>query len=387
MPKRKIRIGINARGLAVTAGGAKEYVRKLVTMLPEQLPDDYEFWIYTDRKHPKVQDIVYKQPNVHWRVHRGGKLGRSDFFGITALIWDQLILPFRMKRDQIDLAIFPKNIVPKLYKGRSIVCIMDLAHYYSGLNAYKPGDSLYMRRLIPSSLKRADAILCISKHTRDDVVRMIDQKLANKIKVIYLAGAYDYRSINNAVNVREKYDLGTTPYIFFSGSLSPRKNIQRTLKAVAAIKDQIPHKFVVTGGKSWNDSDIPSLVKDLGLKDRMVKLGFVPDEDMPHLFAQADIYIHPSLYEGFGMTVLEAFSAGCPVITSGVSSLPEVAGDAAILVDPLDETEISQAVLRITSKRKFREQLIQKGYEQLEKFSWEKTVRETVSAIESVIER
>ncbi|HEC63882.1 MAG TPA: glycosyltransferase family 1 protein [bacterium] len=364
-----MRIGISARGLSVVSGGAKEYIKQLISHLIK-IDSSGEYFVYFDSKSyletfsaKNLTKVVIKFP--------------------SRIIWDHVLLPIRMQRDKIDVGFFPKNVIPYLGGFKKVVGILDLAYYMPELNAYRALDTLYMKTLIPGTIRRADKVITISANTKKDIFRFIKGTREEKIEVVHLAGSYTKNYGSNR-KVRRIYSIGNSPYIFFAGSLSPRKNIQRTLRALARIKEQVPHNFVVTGGKSWKDSDIPGLVSKLGLKDRMIKLGFVEDRDMGNLFAEADMYLHPTLYEGFGMTILEAFAARCPVISSNVSSIPEVAGDAAILVDPYSVDEIAAAIIKLHENKKLRTDLVKKGLRRLKKFSWEKTAKETLNVINEV---
>jgi glycosyltransferase involved in cell wall biosynthesis len=154
----------------------------------------------------------------------------------------------------------------------------------------------------------------------------------------------------------------------------------RLLKAYAKIKDKIPHTLVLTGGKSWNDKDVHESIDRLG--NRIIKLGYVPDEHMPYIYNLADLFIYPSLYEGFGLPPLEAMACGCPVIASNSSSIPEVVGDAAITVDPYSADEIGDAMYRILTDDELKHIMIEKGIKRAEMFSWEKSAMNMLELIQ-----
>ncbi len=169
--------------------------------------------------------------------------------------------------------------------------------------------------------------------------------------------------------VKEKYGL-PAQFVLYTGSLSPRKNLVRLLQAFAQLRGKVPHKLALTGSKSWKDRSVYEMMDTLKLRDRIVQLGYVEEEDMPALYTLADAYAYPSLYEGFGLPVLEAMQCGCPVVASDVSSVPEVAGEAAILVDPHDVDAISNAIHTVLTDTPTREKLVASGLGRAEMFSW-----------------
>ncbi|MHC4726643.1 MAG: glycosyltransferase family 4 protein, partial [Planctomycetota bacterium] len=204
-----------------------------------------------------------------------------------------------------------------------------------------------------------------------------------KITVTYEAADKIYRSITDTSclnTIRQKYKLPHN-FILYVGSLSPRKNIVRLLNAFSQICQRIPHSLVLTGSKSWKDSTVYHTMQELNLGDRIKQLGYVEPEDMPVLYNLAGAYVYPSLYEGFGLPVLEAMQCGCPVVASNATSIPEVAGDAAILVDPINTTAIAQSIYRVLSDSKLREELVYAGFQQAKKFSWEKCANTMLNII------
>jgi glycosyltransferase involved in cell wall biosynthesis len=200
-------------------------------------------------------------------------------------------------------------------KSKSIVVIHDLAYFIPELNAYPIIDTLYMRFMIKSSIKRANHIVSVSSNTKKDILKITDAD-ESKIKVVYEAADPKYRRIKDELILKDfknKYNLADK-FIFYSGPLSPRKNMMRLLVAYDKIKDKIPHKLVLTGGKSWNGKDVHQFIERLG--DHIIKLGHAPDEDMPFIYNLADLFIYPSLYEGFGIVLQEAMQVGLPIVST-----------------------------------------------------------------------
>ena len=205
----------------------------------------------------------------------------------------------------------------------------------------------------------------------------------DKTRVILLGIEDKFKKIENKKRldkVVRDYDL-TVPFFFYAGSLSPRKNMINVIKAFGKIKDTVKHNIYVTGGDSWRDDEVFQIIKDSGIEDRFIRLGFLSDDELIGMYNLADCYLYPSIYEGFGLPILEAQACGCPVITSNVSSCPEVAGDGAYLVDPHNIDEIAKAMKEMATDKKLKNSYIKKGYENCKKYSWKKTTKEFLKAI------
>ncbi|MHC4166387.1 MAG: glycosyltransferase family 4 protein [Planctomycetota bacterium] len=352
-----MKIAFSARGLSIASGGVHQFIKSLIPALARQKGDDELFVFYNRREFIGLasgcREIFIKGDNKLW--------------------WDFVLLPRALRKVRTDAAVFPKNIVPFFTGGLSYAVVHDLAYFDRRLGAYPLLDTLYMRRLIPQSVRRAKAVFAVSESTKRDIVRYArcDSK---KIVVTYEAADRIYRSIDDNARleiVKRKHDL-PDDFIMYTGSLSPRKNIKTLLKAFSDICGKIPHDLVLTGSKSWKDASVYQSMSDLGLTGRIRQLGFVEHEDMPALYNLAGVYVYPSLYEGFGLPVLEAMQCGCPVVASNATSIPEVAGDAAVLVDPADASAIADGIYRVVSDRKLHEELVQAGFLQAEKFSWDR---------------
>jgi glycosyltransferase involved in cell wall biosynthesis len=177
------------------------------------------------------------------------------------------------------------------------------------------------------------------------------------------------------------------PFVLYVGSISPRKNVARLLRAFAEWKKRCGsgHKLVLVGtGKQWKSQEDFRLIKQPGIAEHVVLVEYVSDEDLVGIYNLADLLIYPSLYEGFGLPILEAMACGCPVITSKVSSMPEVAGDAAILIDPEDEVGLCGAIDRVLVQPRLRQDLIAKGFERVQQFSWQRAATQTLQIIRQV---
>jgi glycosyltransferase involved in cell wall biosynthesis len=238
---------------------------------------------------------------------------------------------------------------------------------------------------MPLFVRAADAIIAVSRHTRRDLIELYNVPAA-KIHVIYEGIDERFAPVNppDIAAVRGKYGV-ERPYLLMVGTLEPRKNHAAALRALARLKaDGFPHCLVIAGGRGWLFDPIRTLVGELGLSADVIFTGRVLDDDLPALYSGADCFLMPSLYEGFGFPVLEAMACGTPVVCSDRSSLPEVAGDAALLIDPEDEERLASAVGHLLADDHLRSQLRQRGEKQAAGFRWVECAVQTVQVYAEV---
>ena len=239
----------------------------------------------------------------------------------------------------------------------------------------------------PYQARIAKQIIAVSQSTKNDLVRLTSVD-ANKIEVIYEGVGEEYfASVPEAVLTKLKQQFQIPEkYLYYVGSLEPRKNLGTVLRALTHLTDDVSGtiKLVISGSKSWLTEGFYQQIKDLGLEGRVIFTGRVEDEQKIALMRGGLAFVFPSLYEGFGLMILEAFAAGAPVITSRVSAMPEVAGDAGILVEPNDDVAIAEAVKKLNSDPTYRADLISKGQNIARRFSWTTAAQKTLSLIQSV---
>ena len=222
--------------------------------------------------------------------------------------------------------------------------VYDLGYLYPELNAYKFWDTLYMRLMMGVSFRVADKIMAISKFTKSEIIKFFNIP-DEKIFVNYLGVSDRYKVIMDKKilnKVEKKYNL-QLPFIFYVGSLSPRKNILRALKAFNKVKDDVPYMFYLISSRSWNAQEIYDYI-DENLKDRVRIMENVSEDELIALYNMADTLIYPSLYEGFGLPIIEALATECQVITSSSSSCGEIGNNLAMLVDPKSVNELAKAM-------------------------------------------
>ncbi|MBI5449437.1 glycosyltransferase family 4 protein [Candidatus Gottesmanbacteria bacterium] len=301
-------------------------------------------------------------------------------------LWTLIGLPWAIWRDKprADVIFSPTHYIPRFIGIPKIMSIMDVSYLeYPGLFRLK--DLYQLRRWTQYAVEHAVKILTISEFSKNAIMKAY-QVPADHVDVIYpgliMTGARCQMS-----DVRRKYAL-KTHYILSVGTLQPRKNFFRLIEAFSEFVRDSAHKeyeLIIVGKKGWIYEDIISAPARFSVSDRVRFLDFVPDEDLPSLYRDARCFALPSLYEGFGLPVLEAMAQGCPVVVSNVSSLPEIAGKAGIYVDPNSVTDILRglrdATDEDTAKKKLRVNL---GLAQAKKFSWDKAAIETLRVIEEV---
>ncbi|MBD2045373.1 glycosyltransferase family 4 protein [Coleofasciculus sp. FACHB-64] len=243
--------------------------------------------------------------------------------------------------------------------------------------------------LVKRCLKWTDLVITISESTKRDIVEYLGVD-PQRIYVTPLASRYysGYLSeeLAHRMEASSEYDF-SKPYLLFVSTIEPRKNINNLIKAFDLLKQKykIEHQLVLIGQKGWNYEPIFREIESSAWRSQIHHLDYLSDEMVAVFYSKADAFVYPSHYEGFGLPVLEAMTLGAPVITSNTSSLPEVAGDAALLIDPDDPASLADAILKVISDSQLRSELIQKGKERAKLFSWERTAQETLKAYKSLL--
>jgi glycosyltransferase involved in cell wall biosynthesis len=357
-----VRIGIDARKLHDFGIGT--YIRNLLRHLA-RLDHDTEFVLLC---RPEDADAL-------------GSLGRN--FRTVAetagnySIAEQLKIPFALKREGVTLFHAPHYVLPPLVSCRSVVTIHDCIHLM--FPQYLPNRMAfgYARASIALASKRATRVLTVSESSKRDILRFVDLEPA-KIDVIY--NAYDERFAvepgeEQVVRVRERYQLHDE-FVLYAGNVKPHKNLERLIEAFHIVRDRgLDHlKLVLIGDEISKYAALRRAVHRHQLHKYVRFLGYLPEETLAVMYRLAAVFVFPSLYEGFGLPPLEAMASGTPVVTSSVSSLPEVAGDAAVLVDPYDPQAIAEGIYAVLTDEPLRRTLKLKGLARARQFSWDESV-------------
>jgi glycosyltransferase involved in cell wall biosynthesis len=276
------------------------------------------------------------------------------------------------------------TIFLKLKNCKKITTIHDIMPYIFQKN-YHLALRCTHKFITPLTLKTSDKIISVSQHTKNDLIKYFKIP-EDKIKVIYEAANENYKPLkeNEMNKIKQKYNLNY-PFILYVGGLAPNKNVERLIKALYKLKKQgIKHKLIITGVKRYKYKSIFETIDKLNLQKDVIFTGYVPDEDLPALYNAADLFVYPSLYEGFGLPPLEAMQCGTPVITSNTSSLPEVVGDAGIMVNPYNVNELANKMYEVLTNDGLKEELSKKGLERAKLFSWKKCAEEHLKVYEEV---
>lgn len=297
-------------------------------------------------------------------------------FFILRFLLEQFYIPFLILKERVDIVHSLHYSFPLIsFNAKCISTIHDLTFFiYPQLHTFVKRH--YFRLFISLSTRFCNTLICVSKSTQCDLKSFFPHIKADTV-VIPLAMEKRIKNISFDI-VKTKYQLDTN-YILFIGTLEPRKNIVRLIEAYGKIENQIKQDLVIVGGKGWFYNEIFDTVRRLNLEDRVKFTGFVSEVEKFSILKNSDIFIYPSLYEGFGLPVLEALSLGIPTITSNVSSMPEVAGDAALLINPESLDEIANTVLFLIDHPKVQNELRLKSIEQIKSFSWENTAMKTLN--------
>lgn len=302
-------------------------------------------------------------------------------YGVYRRIWHALPVSYEAFFPRADLTFFFNYIVPPRIDGKVITTVHDLTY----IRYPETMDKKNLRRIkkdIAYSLQRSDRILAVSEFSKQELCQLL-RVPEEKVSVVYNAPALS-EEVADAKSLFHKHGI-TKPYILYVGTLEPRKNLMRLMNAFEKLKqtEGIPHQLVLAGGKGWNSEDI---LEHTQKNPDILTIGYVTNAEKNVLYQNASLFAFPSLYEGFGIPPLEAMHFGCPVVCANAASLPEVVGDAAELVDPMEVDSIAAGMLRVLTDESYRMELVQRGYTQAKKFNWEDSANKLMQICREVLE-
>ncbi|MEI7541970.1 MAG: glycosyltransferase family 1 protein [bacterium] len=376
-------IGIDGR--IIFKRGVGRYIENLVKNLLE-IDKVNQYIVYLDRRSTLIEYIDKK--NCRFK-----RLNTDN-----ALFYEQLLLPAQAAEDKVDVLHGTDNTLPYLYpffRGKKVVTIHDTMFIRPLEKAIaKPTlkqrfIDIYNKLSIPLSGRAADHIITVSDYSKTDIMKNVHVK-SEKITVIKEAADKKYRVIKDEKKldaVRTKYAI-TKPFVLMSAASDKRKNTIRSIEAFNIFNHitEFKYQLVITsiGKEEMATTNIAEKIKELNLEKSVIITEYAAEEDMIMLYNAAFIFLFPSMWEGFGLQILEAFSCGLPVVTSNNTSLVEVAGEAAQFIDPYAVEDIVHGLLEVEKSTAKRESLIEKGFKQAEKFSWKETAQETLKIYEKV---
>jgi len=377
-----MRIGINAQlcspSLSYRNAGVSRYISNLVRALGELDDAGCDIHLFLPAG---CENETCTRHNVHRRSWQGeGPAAR--------IAWEQFVLPVLSRTLRLDVLHSPMHVLPVVCPTASVVTVLDLT-FMRYPEAFPRHQRMYLEYATRRAVAKADAVIAISDCTRADVINQLHGD-PDRVFTIPLAADDSFRpaTVKEVAEIRRRYGVGETSVLYL-GTLEPRKNIPALLEAFRQVRTDHDGdcRLVLGGGKGWYYRDVFRRVEELGLKDDVVFTGYVSQEDLPVLYSSATVFVYPTLYEGFGLPPLEAMACGTPVITSNTSSLPEVVGDAGVMVNPLSVDEISQAIHTVLSREDLRREMSAAGLERAKRFSWKETAGQTLKVYASAYER
>jgi len=385
-----MKIGIDARTILNPekndAIGVGHYTYQLIRHLVD-LDKENEYVIFFDF-HVREKDVKkFVRPNVKIKFYPF-----SDYKKYLPGAYSEILGTATLAKEKLDLihTTSPTSRIPASYRGKTIVTIHNLASYKVP-EAYPTISRTKYKTVVNLMVNKADKIIAVSNSTKKDICEIFKCS-ADKISVIYsgVDKRFFYEPKVSREKVLERYGI-ENKYILFLGTLEPIKNITRLFEAFKIFRDEskkdkgkFGYKLVMAGKRGWLAKEYKKMAKDMGISKDVVFTGYIIGDDMVPLFKYADFFVMPSLYEGFGTTLLEAFATGTPAIVSNVSSIPEIAGDAAKLINPLNVRDIADAMLEFAKNDELKETYRRMGKEQVAKFNWDKCAAETLEIYKSL---
>ena len=368
-------IGLDATSLSIYGKGVSRHQYNLIKSL-SKFDKKNCYYVFLNKKN--ILPDLPKQENFHYvRIYMPKRI-----------IWDQFQVPLVIMKYKLDIYHSLMDTLPVIGKVKFVLCVVEIPDYRIELGRKTMHNSLYMRLsqkynmlFFRPSLKKAKLIMTCSNSTKEDLIHRynVDEK---KIRVLYHAPDEQFCAPDNKkdlLNTRKKYNA-EEGYILHISSLDPRDNTPAVIRAYhkALSESKVSQKLIIGGNVDVKRTGLEKLITELNLKNNIIFTGRLPEKELLALYQAADLFMDPSLYEGFGLQVVEAMACGIPVITSNTTSLPEVVGNAGILVSPTDINGLASAMIRVLTDSELRNTLCQRSLERTKFFSWDKVARETL---------
>lgn len=369
-----MKIGIDIREMIGKKAGIGQYTYNLLRYF-SKIDTKNLYFLYT----PSDKDIILPPLGPNFKIV---KIKSPSFLWHFEVYFDIVM------RKKLDFFLSTRSyIIPSFdFFKKSILIVHDCLPFLKGKGKLPLKPRIIPRFTFKPALKNSKIIIAVSYSTKKDIIRLFNVR-KKEIHVIYEGVSEEFKPLEGKKlqKIREKYNL-PSKFILNVGTIEPRKNLVRLIKAYSLLPENLKniYKLVIVGKKGWYYEDIFKTVKNLNLQKKVEFTGYIPDEDLPLVYNLSEIFIYPSLYEGFGLPVLEAMACGIPVITSDVSSLPEIVGDAGILVNPRSTLQIKNAMKLLLENEKLRETLKEKGIERAKKFQWRNTARKLLNLMENL---
>jgi glycosyltransferase involved in cell wall biosynthesis len=339
--------------------------------------------------------IFGKHPSLNFlEGHRNFRYTDIDFPVLSARTL--FLLQRIIKREGVELFYSPFQVTTIFPPCPMVITVHDMMDlFYPDAFSHHPfyinyALRTYFRFVIPKSIRNATMITSVSESTKRDILKYFHVP-EDKVEVIHNGVEEKFSPVKDEhllTMVKEKYNLPDR-FVLYLGSTKPYKNLDGTLEAFSKLKkkniNSNNHIYLVIGGlRHFSSSDLEKKLRELGIENDFLNIGYISEEDLPSVYSRAEVFLFPSIWEGFGLPALEAMACGTPVVTSNTSSLPEVVGEAGIMVDPKDTTSIAEALYRILNNRAIRKELSGKGIKEAKKFSWRMAAEKLLKVFSAV---
>ncbi len=377
-----MRIGIDVRTIAGQSTGIGRYTHSLIKSLAAvDRENEYLLYGFFFKNFDKgvLNRIIPNEKNFTFA-------GKRIPGRILSIIWRLGYLPLEYLVGELDVLILPECVTTPWAKGKTIVVIHDVAPFFAP-QWYTNSAASQITRRLKEALGKTNRIIAISNNTKKDLIKFMGLH-EEIISVIHGAVDETFYKVDDGkviTDIKKRYKIDGK-FILFVGTLEPRKNLNLLITAYMKLrqKNAIEHRLVIVGKKGWTYKEIFEAVERLGISGDVIFTGYVPDEELVLFYNAADLFVYPSFYEGFGLPPLEAMSCGTPVITSNTSSLPEVVGDAGIMIDPHDVEGLASAMEKVLHDEALRERMSKDGIDRAKLFSREKMAMSTLKVLEDV---
>jgi glycosyltransferase involved in cell wall biosynthesis len=378
-----LRIGIDVRFAVHKRRGVGNYALKLVNNLA-RIDSSNEYVLYIDKE--DVDKVLPQKSNFKIK-----KIFPSNY-----LVWEQIVLPLHAKKDGVDILHCTGNTAPILLDKRikliisvhDVMYLKDYSELPRSVSRYQRMGRLYRKAVVPKAINHLSMALTVSEFSKKDIMRHIPKLDGDRIKVVYEAANESYSQIDKILalqKIRNKFGF-EGDYILTLGALDPRKNTELVIRKFIELKNEsnLNQILLVVGVSNWKQTGFYNIVRESGFEKDIIFADFVSEDELVLLYNGASVFLYPSLYEGFGMPLLEAMACGTPVITSNVTSMPEIAGDAAFLINPNNGEELKAAVLKLLNDGNLRNDLIARGLKRAGQFSWVRMAEDTLTVYDTV---
>lgn len=376
-------IGIDVSAAVTQGGGIGRYTRELIRAVVDA-GEGFQFRLFSARSPRRlpVSNPIPDDPKVDYRQV---PLSPRWLYRLWYRLW--LPAPVQLITGPLDLFHSPDFVLPPVYGNiPTLLTVHDLSFLHHPETFTRPLVR-YLEGVVPRSVQRATHVLADSAATKRDLTTLWNVP-PEKVTVLYSGVDRQFGPLDDSdqiAAVRQKYGIGDRPYVLTVSTVQPRKNYEMLARAFKPLLHEVPHDLVIAGGRGWHYEKVLAQIRRQGLGDRIRFIGFVEDADLPALYSGASLFVFPSLYEGFGLPLLEAMSCGVAVITSNTSSLPEVAGGAALQLDPTDIQAWTAAMRQLLGDRQLRVQMASDGYGQARRFTWCRAAEQLIAVYDQLL--